>query len=149
MTKKEHLEVQQIYTYQGMSLEELSTLFTKLGIKDGARLFYLMLRSFSIAARVANSAWGFYKEWKTGSDGILTEEERMAEALHDYSPDNFGVPAGKFEFAAQCFEDFYNEATTKQTKEEVEELLFEWTKKLRAQIPHAVIHHIMKRTPAA
>ena len=134
MNKKEHLEVQKIYAYQEMSAEELNALFEKLGVKDGARLFYLMLKSFGIASRVANAAWGFYKEWKGQSNGIFTEEERLAEALHDYAPNHFGVPRGNLEFAAQCFESFYNEASTKQTKEEIEELIFQWTKRLRDQI---------------
>ncbi len=133
MTKKEHLQVQQIYKYQEMSSEELVEVFEKLGIKDGARLFYLMLKSFGLAARVANAAWGFYKEWNKKSDGIFREEEHLAEALHDYAPDHFGVPRGSIEYAASCFEQFYNEAAGKATKEEIEELIFAWTKKLREE----------------
>lgn len=148
MTKKEHLEVQKIYEYQGMNLEELNAVFTKLGIKDGARLFYLMLRSFSLAARVANAAWGFYEEWKTTKERALNNEDSLAEALHGYSPDNFGVPSNKYEFAAQCFEQFYNEAAAKETKEEVEELLFEWTKKLRSVMPQVEVTP-RKRTPVS
>lgn len=130
MNKKEHLEVQKIYEYQGLTNEELDELFEKIGVKQGARLFYLMLKSFGIAARVANAAWSFYEEWKNQSNGIFREEEKLAEALHDYSPDNFGIPDGHLEYAATCFEEFYNQASGK-TKEEIEELIFEWTKRLR------------------
>lgn len=149
MTKKEHLEVQKIYEYQGMNLEELSEVFTKLGLKDGARLFYLMLRSFNLAARVANAAWNFYEEWKATKERAFSRtEESLAEALRGYSPDNFGVPTNKYEFAAQCFEQFYNEASIKETKEEVEELLFEWTKKLRSVMPPVEVTP-RKRTPVS
>jgi hypothetical protein len=130
MNKKEHLEVQKIYQYQNFTEEELDELFSRLGIKEGARLFYLMLKSFGIAARVANAAWGFYKEWQNQSNGIFREEEKLAEALHDYAPDHFGVPGGHLDFAATCFEEFYNQASGK-TKEEIEELIFVWTKRLR------------------
>lgn len=137
MNKKEHLEVQKIYTYQHMSAAELNEVFEKLGVKDGARLFYLLLKSFGLAARVANAAWGFYKEWKSSSSNVTVEEEKLAEALHDYAPDHFGVTNGQLEFAAQCFEEFYNEASGMHTKEEVEELLFAWTSKLHKEVAAA------------
>lgn len=148
MNKKEYLEVQKIYQYQDFTNEELDELFEKIGIKQGARLFYLMLKSFGIAARVANAAWGFYQEWKNHSNGIFAEEEKLAEALHDYSPDNFGVPGGHLEFAATCFEEFYNQASGK-TKEEIEELIYVWTKRLRDDLAQQRAKEVERREQEA
>jgi hypothetical protein len=159
MTKKEFLAVREIYQYQEMTVAEISAVFFQLGVQKGANLFYLMLQSYKITARVASAAYGFFKEWRDKSNGIFAEEERLAEALHDYSPDNFPEfhNFSTLEFAASCFEQFYNEACTKQTKEEVEELIFEWTKKLqdqleekRAGVQKATVEKVViatKRTP--
>ena len=137
MTKKEHLEIQKIYALQSMSARELEEYFSKIG-KDGARLLYLMLRSFQITSRVANAAWGFISKWRTVSvppvsNELYREIEGMQEALHDYSPANFQKSDSTYEFAATCFEEFYNQAETKQTREEVIELIFEWTCRLRSE----------------
>lgn len=128
MAKKDHLAVQEIYAYQAMSSAEISSVFFQLGVQKGAIIFHKMLTSFKIAARVANAAWGYVKACEEkGLDGPPS----IVQALHDYSPDNFHPHVGDVEFAADCFEQFYNEAATLSTKEEVEELLFQWTARLK------------------
>lgn len=137
MAKKDHLAIQEIYQYQAMSSAEISSVFFQLGVQKGAIIFHKMLTSFKIAARVANAAWGLYDKINAGnvSHELATSEDmkNLQQSLHDYSPDNFHPHAGDVEFAADCFEQFFNEAAGLTTKEEMEELLFQWTSKLKAQ----------------
>ncbi len=140
MNKKDYLAIQEIYQYQDMSESEISAVFFTLGVQRAATLFHLMLQSFKITARVANAGWRLFSVLRT----VLKPNEKtwipqtvMAEveqSLHDYSPDNFRPHIADLEFASACFEQFYNDASTKETKEEIEELIFEWTKKLHEQL---------------
>ena len=143
LMKKNHLKIQEIYQYQGMDTAQIGSIFFQLGVQKGADLFYLMLQSFKIAARVANAAWGLFETLRCHPD-ILEEVDRRADlreeltkvgrALNDYSPDNFAPHMGDLEFAADCFEQFYNEVAALETKEQVEERLFEWTKMLKEKL---------------
>lgn len=139
MTKKTHLAIQEIYQYQDMTAVEISSVFFQLGVQKGAHLFYAMLQSFKIAARAANAGWSLVQLFQQfpsliGSNELAKRLKDVENAFHDYSPDNFHPHLGDVEFAADCFEQFYNEAAGLNTKEEVEELLFQWTAKLRAEV---------------
>jgi uncharacterized protein YdcH (DUF465 family) len=138
MAKKTHLSIQEIYQYQHMDSAQIGAVFFQLGVQKGANLFHMMLKSFQIASRVANAAWGVYEKMNpTNVSHELASSEAMKklqQALHDYSPDNFHPHLGDLEFAADCFEQFYNEVAELKTKEEVEERLFQWTAQLREKI---------------
>ena len=142
MAKKDHLAIQEIYQYQAMSSAEISSVFFQLGVQKGATIFHKMLTSFKIAARAANAGWSLLQAINgdvtvmsaiRGDAALHAALKGLQNAMHDYSPDNFHPHAGDVEFAADCFEQFFNEASVLTTKEEVEELLFQWTSKLKAQ----------------
>lgn len=126
LMKKNHLSESEIQQYETLTLEEISSVFFKLGVSKGAQLFFVMLQSYRIAARVANAAWGLVQS------NLQSPEElkRLQQALRDYSPNNFAPHRSDIEFAAECFEEYYNEAAKLMTMEEREELLFQWTAKL-------------------
>lgn len=142
MTKKEFLAIREIYQYQEMNVAEIREVFFQLDGQKGANLFWLMLQSYKITARVAAAGWRIFQALKS----VLKPHEQvwvpptmmdeLEASLADFSPDNFPDfrNAATLEYAAECFEQFYNEACTKTTREEVEELIFEWTQKLRDQI---------------
>lgn len=138
MTKKNHLAIREIYQYQDMDSAQIGSIFFQLGVQKGANLFYLMLQSFKIAARAANAAWRIHqvlREHGTELPWIPSSVlDDLQRSLHDYSPDNFHPHLGDLEFAADCFEQFYNEVAVLETKEQVEERLFEWTKTLKEKI---------------
>lgn len=142
MTKKEFLAIREIYQYQEMTAAEISAVFFQLGVQRGANLFYLMLQSFKITHRVATAGWRLFQAVKSvvkPHEHVWIPPSIMDEvgaALSDFSPENFPEfrVINHLEFAQRCFEQFYNEASTKTTKEEVEELIFEWGKRLQEQI---------------
>lgn len=55
----------------------------------------------------------------------------MQDAMSEYAPAHFSPHTVDLKFAAECFEQFYNEMATKQSMGEVEELLFLWTSRLQ------------------
>lgn len=129
--KKDHLKHGEILAYQDLSAADVMKLFADLGTSKGAQLFWLMLQSYKIVTRVANAGWEFVKMLDVGqSKGIAEAVAGLRRALHDYSPENFAPNVGELEYAANCFEQFYDEATKTKTREEMEELVFTWTDKL-------------------
>lgn len=130
LMKKSHLSEKEIQQYESMDSAEIGAVFFKLGVSKAGMLFYAMLQSYRIAARVANAAWGYVKALEAKDEYNSREEFTSLErALNDYSPENFSPHRGDAVFAAECFEAFYNESVGKP-QHEAEEILFRWTAKL-------------------
>jgi hypothetical protein len=137
---KKYLEESEIQQYEKMDSAEIGSVFFQLGVAKGAQLFFTLLHSYRLAARVANAAFGFVKAAKEaeGEEGNKSVGEikcfaEMEKALHDYSPSNFTPHASDSAYAGECFEAFYEQANAKETKEEVLELIFEWTCRLQEE----------------
>jgi len=130
--KKSHLTHEEIIAYQELSSAEVSSVFFKLGVQRGAQLFWTMLQSYMIVTRVANAAWAFLKQFDDGDPRSVGEAVKaLRSALHDYAPQHFSPHVADLEFAADCFEQFYDEAAKTSSREEMEELVFKWTERLR------------------
>lgn len=108
MPKQTYLPEADIQNYEAMDYGHLSAHLGKLGISKGADLFLALLRSYRIAAHVANAAWGLVKELEAG--GPITPETwlRIMRSLHDYSPGNFPPHPGDIEYCCHVLERLYD-----------------------------------------
>lgn len=130
--KKSHLTHEEIIAYQELTAAEVSSVFFKLGVQKGSQLFWLMLQSYMIVTRAANAGWAFLKQLDDGdSRGMGEAAKSLRSAMHDYAPQHFSPHVADLEFAADCFEQFYDEAAKTSSREEMEELVFTWTERLR------------------
>lgn len=130
--KKSHLTHEEIIAYQELTSAEVSSVFFKLGVQRGAQLFWMMLQSYMIVTRAANAGWTFLKQFDDGdARGMGEAVKALRSAMHDYAPQHFSPHVADLEFAADCFEQFYDEAARTSSREEMEELVFTWTERLR------------------
>lgn len=135
MNRKDHLDEKEIQRYEQLSSPEIGAVFCQIGVAKGAQLFTIMLASYRMASRVANAAWDYVKALDSEDvDAANAAMTRMRRALSDYAPSYFSPHTSDLEFTAACFEQFYEEACTKETREEVEELIFTWTKRIHDQL---------------
>lgn len=130
LMKRNHLSVQQIQEFRGMTAAELGSVFFQKGVSTCAHLFFQLLQSFEVANNVARAVWGYKKAVEAQDDYNAKEEwANIERALHDYSPGNWQPYRGDIQFAAEYFEALFNELQN-HPRENWEEVLFVWTKKL-------------------
>lgn len=128
--RKNHLTEAQIREFEAMDAAQIGSVFFQKGVSTAAHLFYQMISSYRIAARVANAVWAYHQALENHDEYNAKEEWANVErALHDYSPGNFSPYRGDIQFAAEYFEALFNEIST-HPLERWEEVLFEWTKRL-------------------
>jgi len=127
MNKQDHLAEKEIQELEKLDATGIHSVFFQLGVARGADLFRVMLTSYRLAARVANAAWKLVDVMKQTSSAGPEHWAPLQKALADYAPSYFAPHTSDYEFAAKCFEQFYEQACTKPTREEVEELIFQWT----------------------
>jgi hypothetical protein len=82
-----------------------------------------LVRSYRIAATVANGAWKFMKEAEKNAVAPDTIME-LQQALHLYSPENFKPMGFNVELACRSLEEAYNELALLGVKDEILECVF-------------------------
>lgn len=96
-------------------------------LADLPSYFMRLLRSYRLAARVANICWSFIKAFTEEPDNRVLHQaiiEDMASALSDYAPEHFAQPAMEKLHLAEFLEQLFNKMEQARTKEEAIELVY-------------------------
>jgi hypothetical protein len=91
------------------------------------------VRSYRIAAHVANTAWKFMKEVEQGAPSQDTILE-LQKTLHLYSPANFKPIHFDSELACRSLEEAYNDLATLGVKDDILECVFSRIQVLRSRL---------------
>ena len=106
MTRDTFMSEREIRDLEGMSTTELWLWLDKKGPHRGESVMSL-LRSYRIAATVANAAWKVVKE---AEGGAITPEsfQALQQTLNLYSPGNFLPFQSDLEFGCRMLEELYD-----------------------------------------
>jgi hypothetical protein len=133
--RKNHLSNKEIQEFREMDSAQIGSLFFQKGVSTGAKLFHQLLESFEIANRVALAAWGYCKAIGNQDEYNAKEEySSMEKALSEYSPGNFHPHVSDLQFAAEYFEQMYNEVCTKTALVDAQEVIFEYGARLHEML---------------
>jgi hypothetical protein len=125
---QKHLPEMDIRRFEAMTPTDLSNTLTVLGPEESVQLLMALLKSYRLAATVANAAWKVSQE---SAKGDITPESfrAMQDSLVAYAPANFPPARVDVDLAAQTLEGIYDEITEASssgdiTGPELLELLF-------------------------
>ena len=137
MSRKTFMPEAEIQDLERMTKDALMVLLSAKGPHKIAQLIDALLRSYRLAATVANVAWKLAKE---AEHGAITPEtfEALQAALADYSPGNFAPPRNTLEYACRVLEDLYDRLlatnTPAHTTTTMVECLFNYITELQTQL---------------
>lgn len=86
---------------------QMSSMIGTIGLQKTSELFITLLRSYRVAASVANAAWRVTKDAEAGQ---ITGEswQLLQKTLHLYSPGNFRPFKSDLEFYCCKLEELYD-----------------------------------------
>lgn len=118
-TAIDYLLERAIQAMEGSRPEDLEAYLLSLSHEKLVDLFVQLLKSYRLAARVANAAWKFLGVLQTGEPEDDAYQALLG-ALSKYSPANFSPDAS----VREVLQDLYDRAHFEATKEGVIELIY-------------------------
>lgn len=135
MARVMYMPEAEIQKLEASSSSGIAAWIMQEGTHKSAEKFMGLLRSYRIAAHVANACWALVDDLRAGSGIQPATWERVITALHDYAPNNFPPHAGHVEYAMNVLEALYDRASKAPTREAAVEEIFQWAQELRKSLP--------------
>jgi hypothetical protein len=120
-----YLEEKTIQQLERMG-EQLPTFLTELG-ENLPKWFTRLMRSYRLAARVANASWRYIDAYYTDPNNVELFEaliEDLRSSLSDYAPAAFRQPPMELIHRFEDRAKLYDQACELETKEQILEMLY-------------------------
>lgn len=104
--RKTYMPESEIQMLEQMTEAQVAAYIMREGTAKAGEQIVCLMRSYRIAAAVANAAWKVVKE---GETGVYTDSYvELTKALNLYSPGNFPPYASDLEFGCRMLEELYD-----------------------------------------
>lgn len=105
--RKTYMPESEIQMLERMTEDQVAVYIMREGTQKAGENIVCLIRSYRIAAKVANVAWKLAQEAAAGSVSIETLTE-LNKTLNLYSPGNFPPYASDLEFGCRLLESLYD-----------------------------------------